>query len=144
MTLDNLIGMTLERISPDSVQIARLLQAAARNIQDAELPDLSNENRFDVAYKAIMQLANAALQQTGFRTLTSKPGHHQTMLQSLVKTVGISTDRLIVLDVLRKQRNITDYSGDLVTAAAVAECSLQAKELLQIVERWLHSQQGSS
>jgi hypothetical protein len=143
MTLDNLIGTTLERISPDSAQIARLLQAAARNIQDAELPALSNENRFDVAYKAIMQLANAALQQTGFRTLTSKPGHHQTMLQSLVKTVGISTDRLIVLDALRKQRNITDYSGDLVTAAAVAECSLQAKELLQIVEQWLHSQQGS-
>ena len=144
MTLDNLIGTTLERISPDQVQIARLLHAAARNIQDAELPDLSNENRFDVAYKAIMQLANAALQQTGFRTLTSKPGHHQTMLQSLVKTVGISTDRLIVLDALRKQRNITDYSGDLVTAAAVAECSLQAKELLQIVEQWLHCQQGSS
>jgi hypothetical protein len=65
------------------------------------------------------------------------------MLQSLVKTVGISTDRLIVLDALRKQRNITDYSGDLVTAAAVAECLLQSKELLQIVEQWLHSQQGS-
>ncbi len=137
MTLDNLIGTTLERISPDPVQIVRLMQAAARNIQDAELPALSNENRFDVAYKAIMQLANAALQQAGFRTLTSKPGHHQTMLQSLVKTVGISTDRLIVLDALRKQRNITDYSGDLVTAAAVAECLLQAKELLHIVGQWL-------
>lgn len=137
MTLDNLIGTTLERISPDPAQIARLMQAAARNIQDAELPALSNENRFDVAYKAIMQLANAALQQSGFRTLTSKPSHHQTMLQSLVKTVGISTDRLIVLDALRKQRNITDYSGDLVTAAAVAECLLQAKELQQIVGQWL-------
>lgn len=137
MTLDNLIGTTLERISPDPAQIARLMQAAARNIQDAELPALSNENRFDVAYKAIMQLANASLQQAGFRTLTSKPGHHQTMLQSLVKTVGISTYRLIVLDALRKQRNITDYSGDLVTAAAVAECLLQAKELLHIVGQWL-------
>ena len=83
MTLDNLIGSTLERINPDPKQIWRLLQAAERNIQDAGFAQLSNENRFDVAYKAIMQLANAALQHQGFRTLTSKPGHHVTILNSL-------------------------------------------------------------
>jgi hypothetical protein len=43
-----------------------------------QLAGLSNENRFDAAYKAIMQLSNAALQAAGFRTLTSKTGHHQT------------------------------------------------------------------
>ncbi len=84
-----------------------------------------------------MQLSNAALQAAGFRTLTSKPGHHQTMLQSLVKTVGIDTDRLIVLDALRKQRNVADYSGDLVEDAVVAECIKQAKELLVLTESWL-------
>lgn len=119
MTLDNLIGKLLERINPDSSAIQRLLEAAQRNIKDAELAGLSNENRFDAAYKAIMQLSNAALQAAGFRTLTSKTGHHQTMLQSLIKTVGIDTDRLIVLDALRKQRNVADYSGDLVEAAVL-------------------------
>lgn len=137
MTLDNLIGKLLERINPDSAAIQRLLDAARRNIKDAELTELSNENRFDAAYKAIMQLSNAALQTAGFRTLTSKPGHHQTMLQSLIKTVGIDTDRLIVLDALRKQRNVADYSGDLVEDAAVAECIRQAKELLALTEVWL-------
>ena len=78
MTLDNLIGKLLERINPDSSAIQRLLEAAQRNIKDAELAGLSNENRFDATYKAIMQLSNAALQAAGFRTLTSKPGHHQT------------------------------------------------------------------
>jgi len=126
MTLDNLIGKSLERIEPDSAAIQRLLEAAKRNIKDAELKGLSNETRFDTAYKAIMQLANAALQASGFRTLTSKPGHHQTLIQSLVKTVGIETDRMIVLDALRKQRNVTDYSGDLVEDAAVDECLIQA------------------
>lgn len=72
MTLDNLIGITLERIKPDPTAIQRLLAAAQRNITDAELIALSNENRFDAAYKAIMQLSNAALQAAGFRTLTSK------------------------------------------------------------------------
>lgn len=84
MTLDNLIGKSLEHIEPDSAAIRRLLEAAQRNIKDAELTGLSNETRFDTAYKAIMQLANAALQASGFRTLTSKPGHHQTLIQSLV------------------------------------------------------------
>ena len=35
--------------------------AAQRNIQDAQLKELSAENRFDAAYKAIMQLSMAAL-----------------------------------------------------------------------------------
>lgn len=139
MTLDNLIGKLLERIEPDSAAIQRLLEAAQRNIKDAEIAGLSNETRFDTGYKAIMQLANAALQASGFRTLTSKPGHHQTLIQSLVKTVGIETDRMIVLDALRKQRNITDYSGDLVEDAAVAECLIQARYLLQTVTAWLNS-----
>lgn len=140
MTLDNLIGKSLEHIEPDSAAIRRLLEAAQRNIKDAELTGLSNETRFDAAYKAIMQLANAALQASGFRTLTSKPGHHQTLIQSLVKTVGIETERMIVLDALRKQRNITDYSGDLVEDAAVTECLLQARYLLATITTWLGSE----
>lgn len=141
MTLDKLLGITLERINPDPAAIARLLEAAQRNINDADLVALSNENRFDAAYKAIMQLSNAALQAAGFRTLTSKPGHHQTMLQSLVKTVGIDTERLIVLDALRKQRNVADYSGDLVEDAAVTECISQARQLLALTQDWLQLQQ---
>lgn len=133
MTLDNLLGMSLEAIEPDSLTIRRLLEAAKRNIHDSHLSGLSNENRFDAAYKAIMQIANAALQTRGFRTLTSKPGHHQTMIQSLVKTLGVDFETVIVLDALRKQRNVADYSGDLVTDAAVKECIAQAELLLGLV-----------
>ena len=104
MTLDNLVGMSLETITPDPLTIRRLLDAAKRNLQDAKLNQLSNENRFDVAYKAIMQMANAALQSRGFRTLTSKPGHHQTMIQSLPKTLDVSHQQMIILDALRKQQ----------------------------------------
>ncbi len=133
MTLDNLLGISLETIEPDLLTIRRLLEAAKRNIHDSHLSGLSNENRFDVAYKAIMQIANAALQTRGFRTLTSKPGHHQTMIQSLVKTLGVDFEMVIVLDALRKQRNVADYSGDLVTDAAVKECIAQAELLLSVV-----------
>lgn len=135
MTLDNLLGLTLEKLTPDPLAIKRLLDAASRNLQDARIAQLSNENRFDAAYKAIMQVANAALQTRGYRTLTSKPGHHQTMIQSLPKTLELPQDQLVVLDALRKQRNVADYSGDLVTDAAVKECIVQAEAILLLAKR---------
>ena len=140
MTLENLIGKSLEEITPDASAIKRLLEAAQRNISDATITGLSNENKFDMAYKAIMQLSNAALQATGYRTLTSKPGHHQTMIQSLPKTVGINIDQMIILDSLRKQRNVADYSGDLVTNTTMEECLNQAEALLKEVTSWLNSE----
>jgi hypothetical protein len=42
--------------------IRRLIEAAQSSLKDAKLKSLSNEGRFDLAYKAIMQSANAALQ----------------------------------------------------------------------------------
>ena len=72
MSLDNLVGKTLEKIVPDAMVIQRLLSAAERNIADAHVVEISQENRFDAAYKAIMQLANVALQSNGYRTLDRK------------------------------------------------------------------------
>lgn len=135
MSLDNLVGKTLERITPDNSNILRLINAAKRNIADAHVEAVSTENRFDAAYKAIMQLANAALQAKGYRTLTSVPGHHQTMIQTLTKTIQADRDSIIVLDAMRKQRNIADYSGDLIPESTAKSCLQQAEKLLMEVER---------
>ena len=137
MTLDNLIGLSLERVEPDPLMIQRLLQAAQTCLDDAAIDMLSNENRFDIAYKAIMQLANVALQANGFRTLSSKPGHHQTMIQSLPTTIGLEIDTMIELDAMRKQRNITDYSGDIVTDKEQEACLNLAHSLWDHVNAWL-------
>ena len=138
MSLDNLVGRTLERVAPDRAGIARMLAAAGRNLADARLAALSAENRFDAAYKAIMQCAMLALRANGgFRTLTSHPGHHQTALQTLPRTIGLANDRMILLDALRKQRNLADYEGDPVTAQTVAECLAQAVQLEADVKAWL-------
>jgi hypothetical protein len=77
------------------------------------------------------------LQANGYRTLTSVPGHHQTMIQSLVKTIGIEPGQMVVLDALRKQRNVSDYSGDTVPESAARECLSRAEHLLEQVEAWL-------
>ncbi len=137
MTLDNLLGLSLEAVVAEASTIQRLLEAANRSLADSRLAGISAEGRFDMAYKAIMQSANAALQANGFRTLTSKPGHHQTMLQSLPKTIGLDKSSLILLDTLRKQRNVIDYSGDVVSASMANEAQAQAEQLLRQVETWL-------
>lgn len=70
---------------------------------------------------------------------------------SLKNLVGVSLDtiapsretaqRLVAavarLDYLRKQRNVTEYSGDLVSDADVGECIRQAEALNAIALAWL-------
>lgn len=139
MTLQNLLAIQrLQAFEPTPAGVQRLFEAAARNLADAQLPALSAENRFDAAYKVIMQCAMLGLWAQGYRTSTNQPGHHQTALQALPKTLGLSTDTVIVLDALRKQRNLSDYEGDPIADAAVAECLQQATQLLQHTRQWLH------
>lgn len=137
MNLNELIGKKIEKITPHQETIRRLLVAAHRNISDSKVTVVSLENRFDAAYKAIMQTANAALQANGYRTLTSKPGHHYTMIHLLPQTIGTDNDTVIILDAMRKQRNIADYSGDIVPESAVKECIHQAEKLLRNFNDWL-------
>ncbi len=138
MTLENLLAIhKLQSFEASAVGVQRLLAAASRNLADAGIAALSSENRFDAAYKAIMQCAMIGLWANGYRTSTSQPGHHQTALQVLPKTLGLERDVVIVLDALRKQRNLNDYEGDPVSDSAVAECCKQAALLLEHTQAWL-------
>ena len=127
----------LQRFEPSAAGVLRLLAAAERNLADSRIDALSSENRFDAAYKAIMQCAMIGLWANGYRTSTSQPGHHQTALQTLPKSLGLSQDAVIVLDALRRQRKLNDYEGDLIADAVVAECCTQAESLLAHTQAWL-------
>lgn len=137
MGLQNLVGISLEQITPAPDTIKRLLDAAARHIADAKVDAISAETRFASAYTAIRMLADVGLHAHGYRTLTSKPGHHQTAIQTLPTTFGIDSQTLIRLDGLRKQRNLTEYSGDLIPESAVIECLSQAESLQSVARNWL-------
>jgi len=98
---------------------------------------ISAETRFDAAYKAIMQVALAALMANGFRPDTNRPGHHMTVLQSLPKSIGLATERMVVLDALRRKRNLSDYTGEDVDDGSVTHCIAEAEQLMQDVNQWL-------
>lgn len=97
------------------------------------MPNISDETRFDIAYKAVMQSALAAMLAAGYRPSTTEPGHHQTMIQTLPLTLGVSNEVWVVLDALRRQRNANDYTGQPITSQAVAECLAQARALERVL-----------
>jgi hypothetical protein len=86
-----------------------------------------------------MQCALVAMLAAGYRPAANEPGHHQTMIQSLPLTLGVSNEAWVVLDALRRQRNANDYTGQPITATAVAECLTQAKKLEQALLEHLHA-----
>jgi hypothetical protein len=117
--------------------VQRLLAAIERNLADTAVEGLSDETRFDAAYKAVMQCAMVAMLAAGYRPSTSEPGHHQMMIQTLPLTLGLANDAWVLLDALRKQRNANDYTGQPVSPSAVTECIAQAKALRKLLRAQL-------
>ena len=138
MTLENLLktGQLKEHIV-SLKEVRQLIEAARRNIKDAKVTAISDETRFDAAYKAIMQSAMLALLINGYRPSSSSGGHHMTMIQSLPKSIGVPKETMVVLDALRRKRNAADYMGSYVDKTAVEACIEEAGSLLQTVETWI-------
>src|SRR6266508_2896822 len=102
MTLDNLARIgKLKAHAADEREIARLLESADRALQDASVAALSGDSRLELAYRALMQAALAAILANGYRPSTSEPGHHQLLIQMLPKTIGIAPGRVQVLEAYR-------------------------------------------
>ena len=138
MSLQNLLEIgQLEAHETNADQVRRMLDSAERSIADARQKSISSETRLDAAYRAITQLCMVALWANGFRPSRSKPGHHQTMIQSLVHSVELDKDQMLLLNIFRVKRNAIDYTGDDVDEASVDECIEAADNLLRHVAQWL-------
>lgn len=96
MSLSNLHAIgRLQAQPPDPAGIAKLLQAAQQNLADARIAQVSNGNRFDAAYKCILQCAMLGLWANGWRTSTNQPGHHQTAIQTLDQTLVLRSTKTL-------------------------------------------------
>ena len=138
MSLQNLLKIgQLEEHETDANQVRRMLQSAERSINDAKQASISPETRLDAAYRAITQLSMIALWANGCRPAKSKPGHHQTMIQSLVHTTELDRDEMLLLDTFRVKRNAIDYTGEDVDEASVDESIGAADRLITRVSKWL-------
>jgi hypothetical protein len=130
VSLENLLKIgQLKEHPPDPEEIQRLLTAAASNLADARVTAISAETRFDAAYKSVMQAALAALMAHGYRPDTKRPGHHVTVVQGLTLTIDLPAARVRVLDALRRQRNVSDYTGEDIDESTAEHCIGEAERL---------------
>lgn len=138
MSLENLLRIgQIERHETDCAQVQKLLRSSQRTLQDAKQDIISHENRLDMAYRGIMQLAMIALWANGYRPASNRPGHHQTMIQSLVHTTGLDNDHMVVLDSFRGRRNAIDYTGEEIDEGTVEACIAAGEQLNRHVRKWL-------
>lgn len=143
MSLSNLVKSgQLKEHTASADEISRLVAAAERNLTDARVSGISDGTRFDAAYKCIMQSASAALLASGHRASTNVPGHHQTVIATLRLTVGVPAEQVRLLDALRRQRNVDDYTGDVIDSDAARECITAADALLEQIRHWLEKSLG--
>lgn len=135
MSLANLLKTgQLKEHRADPEEIRRLVAAAERSLADAGVRAVSPETRFEAAYRAITQVGLAALMSQGYRPDTNRPGHHMTIIQTLTLTLGIEPARMVVLDALRRKRNLADYTGENIDDASVRACVVEAEKLLREIK----------
>src|SRR5438094_8505812 len=109
MTLENLLRIGKLKVhAAGKLEIDRILAAAERALADAAVGNLSSDSCLDLAYRAIMQAALAAMLANGYRPATSEPGHQQLLIQALPKTAGIPPERVRLLDAYRAARHLGD------------------------------------
>ena len=134
MGLENLVKTgQLHPQPPDTAEIARRIAAAQRSLRDAQRKDLAPESRFDLAYAAIMHVAQAALRMKGFRLATAH-GHHATAIQALTLALGYDQRKTNALDALRRKRNGMEYEADVISESMPESCVAAAKELVDAIE----------
>ena len=139
MSLQNLLQIKqLEAHKSNAAQVNRLLNSSVRCLEDARQESITPETRLEAGYRAIMQLSMVSLWANGYRPTTSS-GHHVTMIQSLVHSIGLDADQMRVLDTFRVKRNSTNYTGEDIDITSVEACIEAGEHLLQQVRHWLQN-----
>jgi uncharacterized protein (UPF0332 family) len=128
------------RVDPHVTSKAELddLRAVVeRNLDDASIQELSDDNRFGIAYQAALLSAKMAIACAGYRV--KGQGAHQTTFQALKLAMGSAVNAMAdYLDRCRRKRNEMTYDSEGVVSSADAEELLgKAKSFHQIVEAWI-------
>jgi hypothetical protein len=123
---------------PSRAEVAAHLRAAERALQDAALPGISAEGRFQLAYAAALDLATVAVVASGHRIL-SRVGHHALTFEAAGIALGSEYKKqLSYLDRCRRRRNIISCDGDEVSGPQADELLMKARWFSARVMAWLH------
>jgi hypothetical protein len=126
---------------PVKQEIEKLVSVAGRDLVECELPGLSDDWRFNIAYSSIINTGAAALAVQGFRA--ARDSHHYWIIQSLRYTLGIDKDIVDQLDSYRKTRNTMTYEEmGIASKREVEEIIVLARQLHETLLDTLNKSKG--
>ena len=120
------------------VDIVNLIGMAERDLRDAQIDQLSDDNRFGLAYDGIRAAATAVMAAEGYRTV-SVAGQHQAVFMFLEAAAGgrWATD-VPFFQAARRKRNQASYDIlGAITATERAELAKTAQSFVADVRQWL-------
>ena len=119
-------------------EVDDLRAVVLRDLEDAEIQELSDDRRFATAYNAALQTAKMAIVCAGYR-LAGTQGHHRLTFEVARLALGASaTQALDFFEACRRKRNVIDYDhASVATHTEAEEIVKEAKEFLELVERWI-------
>jgi len=117
-------------------EVDALLALVDRDLEASRTTGLATDWRFNIAYKAALQAATAALAAAGYRA--AREAHHLRVIQSLPLTMGADSQLVQRFDAFRKKRNLTSYEfGGAISDQEAEEMATLAQELRTRVQRWI-------
>ncbi len=128
----------VEKRPADKVEIDQLRTMVERQLKDAAISALSEEQRFIIAYDAARLIATMAIRSAGYR-VKEHHGFHYNTFQAFRIALGSSiADITAYLDQCRKKRNLLTYDAPYsVATTEVDELLQKVKALKQTVEIWI-------
>ena len=124
-------------------EIDDLRAAVDRNLKDASIEELSDDNRFGIAYQAALLAAKIAIACAGYR-VKGQGAHHTTF--ELVPLAFGTTYRPLAdyFDLCRRKRNDISYDSEgVVSTNDVSELLEKAAEFKTEVEAWISKKHPS-
>ena len=138
MSWQNLLDENLVASHKTSKQeVSKLRVMVDRNLQDANLPGLSTDNRFGLAYKAVLLTAKIAISCAGYRV--KGQGAHRTTFVALPLAMGSSILQMSdYFNRCRRKRNELSYdNAGIITHSEAEELVLEAARFRNTVETWI-------
>ena len=108
-----------------------------RDLEDAEIQELSDDRRFATAYNAALQAAKMSIVCAGYR-LAGTQGHHRLTFDARLALGATAAQALDFFDACRRKRNVIDYDhASVATHTEAEEIVREAKDFFELVERWI-------
>ncbi len=114
-----------------------MLRLVDRDLADAQVPGLSSDRRFLIAYEAALGLATIPLYAVGHETHGS--GHHWITFHVLTDLIGREYPEVAAyFDSCRTKRNVGSYDrSGRITGTEAAELLAEVRDFRLRIEGWL-------